>query len=110
MKSYIENFVGVYEDAFSKDYCDDVINQFNLLQAQGFTKTRQELGDAEKTVKDDSAVWTGNFYNAECSVSGLHNLIGARFNEIYWGQCYKHYADNFSVLKESPPHAIWGNK
>ncbi len=110
MESTIENFVGIYENAFSKEYCDDVINQFNLLQEQGFTKTRQQNDDGTKDIKDDTSTWTGNFYNAESDVSGLHRLIGQQFNDIYWGQCYEHYADNFSILKSSPSHAIWGNK
>lgn len=110
MKASIENFVGIYEEAFSKEYCEDVIKQFNLLQEHGFTKTRQELGDADKTEKDDSAVWTGNFWNTECNVNGLHGLIGKEFSDVYWGKCYPHYANNFAVLKDSGSHAIWGNK
>jgi hypothetical protein len=110
MEAKIENFVGIYENAFSKEFCENVINQFNLLQEQGFTKTRQELNDADKVTKDDSAIWTGSFYNTEVDVRGMHNLIGKEFNDVFWGQCYPHYAENFSVLQTSGPHNIFGNK
>jgi len=110
MKAKIENFVGIYEDAFPKEYCEDVIKNYNLLEDQKFTKTRQELNDADKTVKDDSAIWTGNFYNSEVDVSGMHQLIGKKFNEIYWEECYPHYANEFSALKDSGGHGVWGNK
>jgi hypothetical protein len=110
MKASIENFVGIYEEAFSKEYCEDVIKQFNFLQEQGFTKTRQELGDADKTVKDDSAIWSGNFWNSEYDVAAMQTLIGKEFTNVYWGKCYQHYADNFAILKESAIHAVYGNK
>lgn len=110
MKSYIENFVGVYEDAFSKEYCNNVIEQFNLCQEKGFAINRQDAEGAGRTVKDDTSVYTGNFYTSETAVAGLDGLISKEFNEVYWGKCYPHYAENFSVLKESGAHGIWGNK
>ena len=110
MEKSIEEFVGIYKNAFPEEYCEDVIKNFNSLQQQGFTKNRQELGDMTKMQKDDSALWTGNFYNAEADTSGMHELIGKKFTEIFWGECYKHYAEKFAVLNDMPSHAIWGNK
>jgi len=110
MKAKIENFVGIYEDAFSKEYCDDVISNFELLKEQNFTNTRQELNDNQKTSKDDHALWTGNFFNSEVDTRGMHKLIGEKFNEVYWGKCYKHYAENFAVLNNSDSHNVYGNK
>jgi len=110
MEKTIEEFVGIYKDAFSKEYCEDVIKEFNSLQQQGFTKTRQELGDMDKTNKDDTALFTGNFYNAEADISGMHELIGQKFNEVFWKECYSHYAENFAELNNLPRHKNWGNK
>jgi len=110
MEKSIEEFVGIYKNAFSKEYCEDVIKQFNILQEQGFTKTRQELGDSNKLSKDDSALWTGNFYNEEAEMIGLHHLIGKEFNERFWADCYPHYAENFAILNDLEHHSIWGNK
>lgn len=110
MKAKIENFVGVYEDAFPKEYCEDVIKNFKFLEESGFTRNRQESEGAQKTHKEDSALWTGKFFNSEVDTSGMHDLIGKKFNEVYWGECYKHYADHFDVLKTSDQHHVWGNK
>ena len=110
MEKSIEEFVGIYKNAFSKQYCEDVINQFNSLQEQGFTKTRQELGDMEKHHKDDTALWSGNFYNDETSIIALQTQIGNKFTEVFWRDCYTHYAESFSALNELDKHAIWGNK
>jgi hypothetical protein len=110
LKATIENFVGIYEDAFPLDYCNDVIKIFNQMQEQGFTKNRQELEMGDKTFKDDDAIWTGEFYRHDADLSGMHNAVGQKFNEVYWNECYKHYAEHFAPLKESGPHGVWGNK
>jgi len=110
MEKIIDDFVGIYKNAFSKDYCEDVIKQFNILQEQGFTKNRQENKDGNKTQKDDHSLFTGNFYNSEAGISGFHYLIGDEFNKTFWEECYPHYAENFAVLEQLPQHKIWGNK
>lgn len=110
MEKIIDGFVGIYKNAFSKDYCEDVIKNFNLLQQQGFTKTRQENNDGTKLIKDDHAIWTGNFYNAEAYVENMNELIGQQFNKIFWKECYRHYAENFSILSDLAEHTIYGNK
>ena len=110
MKATIENFVGIYEDAFPLDYCNDVIKMFNQMQEQGFTKTRQELAMGEKTVKDDHAIWTSEFYGHDTNLSSMHDAIGKKFNEVYWNECYAHYANEFAPLKDSDTHGIFGNK
>ena len=79
MNSSIENFVGVFEDVFSKEYCDRVIQYFEDTHAAGFSYTRQqEREDTLKTDKDDTVVW-GDMSHS--------NLLGA-FNNVFWA-CYE---------------------
>jgi len=111
MDKQIENFVGIYTNAFDSQYCDDVISEFHKMEELGYTKSRQQLNDQEKTHKDDAAYFSGHHYSIEASMSeGMHSLIGTKFNETFWQECYAHYAENYAVLKESGSHAIWGNK
>jgi hypothetical protein len=110
LKATIDNFVGIYEDAFPLDYCNDVIKMFNHMQEQGFTKNRQEMLHGDKTSKDDTAFWTGDIYSHEADLSGMHEAVGAKFNQTYWDECYAHYAENFAILKTSGKHGVWGNK
>ena len=91
MNASIENFVGVFEDVFSKEYCDRVIQYFEDTHAAGFSYTRQqEREDTLKTDKDDTVVW-GDMSHS--------NLLGA-FNNVFWA-CYEAYANKFDVLKYS---------
>jgi len=109
MEKLIDGFVGIYKNAFPKEYCQDVIKQFNRLQEQGFTKTRQETNDGTKLVKDDTAIWSGN-YIEEASGQGFHTLIGQKFSEVFWEECYAHYVEHFAVINDIREHGVWGNK
>jgi hypothetical protein len=110
LENTFENFVGVYKNAFNKEYCESVIANFDSLTEQGFTKNRQEMNHGNKTEKDDSALWTGDFFNSECSIGGLKEEIGFQFNSVFWDVCYPMYANEYSVLKESGNHHSYGNK
>ena len=95
MKTTIENFVGVFEDAYSEDYCDSVIEYFETTRAMGCSRTRQEEDSGVlKLAKDDSFVW-GTIHQAP-------GLI-PHFNNIFWG-CYGEYADKYDALKSSDQH------
>jgi hypothetical protein len=106
MDAKIEDFIGIYEGAFSVDYCNTVIDQFDKLQEQGFTKTRQELKDGTKLSKDDDAWFTG----AELNFNGMHQLVGNTFNDVMWSECYPHYAEHFAVLTDADAHSNYSNK
>ena len=35
-------FIGIYENAFSKEYCEKTIKYFDNLKANGFTENRMQ--------------------------------------------------------------------
>ena len=49
----IKDFVGVYENAFSSNYCEDVIRYYNAAELSGLTKTRMQDEGAPKKDKDN---------------------------------------------------------
>ena len=110
MEKKIEEFIGMYEGAFSPEYCEEVIEKFETLDKIGFAKTRQELNDHGKLGKDDTSIWTGNLLGTETNTSSMNQLIGEKFGEVFWGEAYPHYAENFDVLNQLPQHTIYGNK
>jgi len=110
VKASTENFVGIYENAFSDEYCDDVIREFEKSVDCGFAKTRQQVNDMNKISKDDTAIWSGELYTSEIDLSGLHSLIAGQFNKVFWDQCYPHYANEFAALDGSGHHNVYGNK
>jgi hypothetical protein len=97
MNSTIENFVGIYENAFSKEYCNDIIQYFELLHSKGCSITRQQESPGMlKTTRDTDTVWS-DIRDTDFIPS---------FNEKFW-ECYSLYADKYDVIKASAQHNIY---
>jgi hypothetical protein len=102
-----EQFIGIYEDAFSKEYCDKVINFFDQMAEAGYGVNRQQQDDVQKILKDDLAV----FARQERGLSLLENkILQQHFNDVLWGNCYPTYADKFWVLKDCDSHSSYSFK
>jgi len=104
-----KNFIGIYENAFDKEYCENVVKYFDAMQEQGFTKNRQICEkNISKTQKNDDACFGHspeivlNFSQAGV----LHN----QFNEKFWKIYEESYLSDFSVLKESGAHSNYSFK
>lgn len=112
METKIEDFIGVYEDAFTPEYCQSVIDGFEQLSAHGFIQSRQELGDGDTTVKNDDAIWSGNLLSKDqdAPTNKMSDAIGGRFQDVFWNALYPPYAQKYAVLKESDKHYIYENK
>lgn len=98
MNVRIKNFVGIFEDAFTKEYCDGVIQQYETAIEAGYGLTRLQSEDAVKTSKADTQLFNG-LDNIQVPLHGIK-----RFNEVFWGSCYPLYAEQFAVLKEAGQH------
>jgi len=98
----IKDFVGIYENAYTPEYCQKCVEYFDNMQDAGFTMSRQkkEKGVA-KTLKDDELM----FANDEDSVSMLATReLSKHFNKIFWENYYPNYVENFPKLKDSGYH------
>ena len=100
MNATIENFIGVYEKAFPKEYCDSVIQYFENSLEAGLVANRQTIENVPKSVKDDENILSHQ--NVNLIYSG--DLI-KHFNKIFWEELYPHYANEFDVIKDFAPHA-----
>jgi hypothetical protein len=105
MKATTENFIGIYENAFTKEYCDSVINYFNDSEKAGLTLSRQQHQNISKLHKDDAQLYG----HAEFCLKGTFNLI-TEFNDVLWGKVYQEYANTFAALKDYAPHASYAYK
>lgn len=106
MKTTIENFIGIYEDAFTKEYCDSVIEHFNNMEKAGLTLNRQQQQQhMSRLSKDDAQLYA----HSEASLLGTLDLI-KKFTTVFWGQIYPEYANTFAVLKEYANHSSYAYK
>jgi hypothetical protein len=96
MNACHENFIGIYENAFSHEYCNKVIKYFEDMRQAGLGCTRLQSENVQNIVKDDVTV----FPHFEETINiGVTKEFFKEFNEIFWGQCHKQYASQFSVLQ-----------
>jgi hypothetical protein len=105
MNVKIENFIGIFEDAFTKEYCDSAIKYFEDMKESGFTLNRQKNEKFTKAQKDDAQFF------AQEEMSIVHTRELARtFNEVFWNEAYLAYSDTFDVLKSSGTHSNYAFK
>jgi hypothetical protein len=105
MNTHFENFIGVFEDAFSKEYCDNVIEYFNSAEKAGLTVDRQQESGTSKLNKDDSQLAA----HAEFSLHTTAGLI-QKFNDVFWNMAYPEYAKKYAVLLDYAPHTSYAYK
>ena len=104
MNATIDNFVGVFEDAYSVDFCNKVIKYFEDSNTAGLGISRQQQG-SKKTDKDDLQVYG----HAELNLRyGLETV--PFFNDVFWETIYPVYADTYSVLRDSGAHSNYSFK
>jgi hypothetical protein len=93
-------FIGIYENAFSKEYCEKTIVYFDAMQKGGFTQNRQSEG-SNKITKDDDAFFAHAGESLNLQGSGK---MYSEFNETFWKIYTEYYLPNFSVLENSGKH------
>jgi hypothetical protein len=100
-----ENFVGVYDGFYSKEYCDHMINYLEEMDRMKNTWQRDYTIETKKS--DTSVGLTGT------SISFSRDNLSDRFDEfgnVFWQQCYPAYAKEYSVLQEMPQQMIYNIK
>lgn len=100
-------FIGCYEDAFSKEYCEKVIKYFEDMKEAGNTMSRQKADSVSKVLKEDDACFAHS--EEEISLSNS-KALQKEFNDTFWEIYNKYYAANFSILQKSGPHANYSFK
>jgi hypothetical protein len=108
VEARIEDHIGIYEEAYSEEYCDQVVSYFEILKEQGYTHNRIEHESAQKNYKDDLSIHTSSVHWA--SDRSFSSEISKHFLDVFWGVCYPHYAQEYPVLLESENHYVYGHK
>jgi len=101
-----DNFVGIYDGAFSIDFCDRLIEYFKWCQNNNRTYARP---DDETLKKDESCNLNPTMSEINFSYQNLQHLLN-EFNTGFWDVCYKDYIDHYSSLKQYSQHTIYSYK
>ena len=108
----IENFIGIFPNAASKKYCDDIITQFEYIQSIQDKRiggkriwSRQDEG-AHLLEKDDNSCLLGLDVETENPVIlNKERILLQEFNKITW-DCYEEYAKKYGILGNMSRHNI----
>lgn len=106
MNAEYDNFIGVYDGAFSINFCDKIIEYFKWCQANSRTYSR---ADAEILKKDESCNLNPTSSEINFSLPHIQHLL-QEFNVSFWDVCYKNYTNNFSDLNNYQDHTIYTYK
>lgn len=101
-----DNFVGIYDGAFSIDFCDKVIEYFNWCQNNNKTYSR---ATDETLKKDESCNFNPTSSEINFTFPHIQHLL-REFNTGFWDVCYKDYTNNYSNLNNYDNHTIYTYK
>ena len=99
----IENFIGIFDNVVSNEYCDEVIKHYEQRAEYGATKTRKQLENVAKNSKDNS-IYAFELETNPIQMSFNHKLSTA-FSEALW-YCHTLYAEKYGTLDSLSPYNI----
>jgi hypothetical protein len=102
-----DNFIGIVDDFFSAEECQNIIDYFNLLESRNLVLSIDDYGDGNKTSRDDSSVFMMSPTTFKLTATGEYLHI---FTEKL-KKHYQEYVNEFGVLKKGvAKHGILGLK
>ena len=104
-----KDFIGIYEELYSKEFCEYVINTFEKFDEVGLTQTRKDIGREETTMSDTFMFHPPEDYPSTYTEADVHHIsphIGKEFLDSFWNIAYQQYSDEFGMLKNIGEHSI----
>lgn len=93
-----DDFIGVYPNHYSQDFCLKMINMFESANELGFTTQRDEQGYSKSSVEDTA------LFHKSFSMNHAEKEIYKEFNTLLW-EGYRQYVDKYSLaLTENSAH------
>lgn len=98
------NFIGIFKNAFTKEFCEQIIKQYEDMVESGHGQTRFDSENAARTWKDDTQVFADD-------IDYIPLRKGTKeFNELFWNKYFPIYEQEYSVLKTSGRHTNYSFK
>ena len=113
----VEDFMGIFPNAASKEYCDKVIARFDYIQetqstGRGKTWTRQESENVSTVEKENDTYFLGGSAGDDLSLEEEDMILMERdmallqeFNKIIW-TCYDKYSKKYGILEKLVLHKV----
>ena len=98
------NFIGIFRNAFTKEFCEEIISQYESMILSGHGQTRFQSHRDPRTHKDDTQLFTDDV------VSVPLRKVTREFNELFWNKFFPIYEQEYSTIKEAGRHANYAFK
>ena len=106
MKYDINDFIGVFDDVFEKEYCDRVIRAFEISVDMNKTIKRSDHGYSPKQADNTMYYVTDDLFNIDHNSQTFSNLnFLKQFNKTLW-ECYHVYSKKYGVMQELGRHQL----
>ena len=93
------NFIEIYKNVFDDKFCKEAIEWFKVAENSGITLNRQSHEGASKMIKEDLAT-----YLPYLPLKDTNQELINKFSSVFWGECYKQYAEKYSILSTFGHH------
>ena len=104
MSYSFDDFILTYDNFFTSQECQSVINCFHRFQRAGLTTSRQAQGSKSHEKKDDQLYISSLLSQQEFDMTDLEPFY--KFNTKFWEEVYPIYADKYSVISSMSQHTI----
>ena len=99
----MKDFIGVYEDFASQEFCDSVISYFENMSDRCLSHSRLENGEGDTTMRDDESVHMS--YESTVTIDQT-KFICKEFDRLFWCNAYADYASKYPILKDAATHSV----
>jgi hypothetical protein len=103
----IENFLGVFPNAVSHEYCDTLINFFEKSSSLNKVLDRQNHEAANKLEKDTHQLYFEPSNDSELDdyISAQSNVLVLPFTEAFW-KSYELYSKKYGIVSNLTKHIL----
>lgn len=106
MNYNIKDFIGVFDNVLTKDFCQASIEQFERLKSLNKTLSRAEHDNVPYTIKDNEIAFTDKQSINDDNLYYFSRLDTEHFCRIAW-ECYDIYAKEYGILLSLPRHIFY---
>ena len=107
MKTTIDNFIGIFDNALSHKECDDLISVYKESQRLNYIKTRQDIGYDHQQA-DNSLVFANSKHMTNSIFFSQQQNHVQSFVDSAW-KCYDEYAKKYGVLDSVHKHRFYND-
>ena len=104
MEYNLDDFIGVFDGAFDKEYCDSLIDKFEFLSKMGKTKSRAEFSGSRQLISDNN-IYFPMLDMTDTQTMGSNFTWLQEFNIKMW-ECYSIYTKKYGTLNSVQRHQL----